>query len=67
MSIHKTLHPEELARRNQLSTRYKNGKKLDLIEDQIRGIRTAINILVTKEQELQEEKKRLSPKTRGAT
>jgi hypothetical protein len=62
MSIHRTLPPEELARRNQLSTRYKNGKKLDLIEDQIRGIRTAINILVTKEKELQEEKKRLSPK-----
>lgn len=62
MSIHKTLPPEELARRNQLATRYKNGKKLDLIEDQIRGIRTAINILVTKEQELQEVKKRLSPK-----
>ena len=62
MSIHKMLPPEELARRNQLSTRYKNGKKLDLIEDQIRGIRTAINILVTKEQELQEVKKRLSPK-----
>jgi hypothetical protein len=51
MSIHRTLPPEELARRNQLSTRYKNGKKLDLIEDQIRGIRTAINILVTKEKE----------------
>ena len=66
MSIHKTLPPEELARRNQLSTRYKTGKKLDLIEDQIRGIRTAINILVTKEQELQEEKKRLLPKMRGA-
>ena len=66
MSIHKTLPPEELARRNQLSTRYKNGKKLDLIEDQIRGIRTAINILVTKEQELQEEKKRLLTKMRGA-
>jgi len=62
MSIHKMLPPEELARRNQLSTRYKTGKKLDLIEDQIRGIRTAINILVTKEQELQEVKKRLSPK-----
>lgn len=57
---------EELARRNQLSTRYKNGKKLDLIEDQIRGIRTTINILITKEKELQEEKKRLSPIMREA-
>ncbi len=62
MSIHKTLPPEELARRNQLSTRYKTGKKLDEVETQIRGIQTAINILVTKEQELQEVKKRLSPK-----
>jgi hypothetical protein len=66
LSIHKTLPPEELARRNQLSTRYKNGKKLDLIEDQIRGIRTAINILVTKEKELLAEKKQLLPKMRGA-
>ena len=62
MSIHKTLPPEELASRHQLAIRYETGKKLDLIEDQIRGIRTAINILVTKEQELQEEKKQLSPK-----
>ena len=63
MSIHKTLPPEELARRNQLSTRYKNGKKLDQIEDQIRGIRTAINILITKERELQEESKKLKEAT----
>ncbi len=62
MSIHKTLPPEELASRHQLAIRYETGKKLDLIEDQIRGIRTAINILVTKEQELQEEKKQLLPK-----
>ena len=66
MSIHKMLPPEELARRNLLATRYKTGKKLDLIEDQIRGIRTAINILVTKEQELQEEKKQLLPKMKEA-
>ena len=63
MSIHKTLPPEELARRNQLSIRYKNGKKLDLIEDQIWGIRTAINILITKERELQEESKKLKEAT----
>ena len=66
MSIHKTLPPEELARRNQLAIRYETGKKLDQIEDQIRGIRTAINILVTKEQELQEEKKQLLPKMKEA-
>ena len=63
MSIHGTLPPEELARRNQLSTRYKNGKKLDLIELQIRGIRTTINILITKERELQEESKKLKEAT----
>lgn len=66
MSIHKTLPPEELARRNQLSTRYKNGKKLDEVETQIRGIQTAIHILVAKGRELQEEKKQLLPKMRGA-
>jgi len=66
LSIHKTLPPEELASRHQLAIRYETGKKLDQIEDQIRGIRTAINILVTKEQELQEEKKQLSPKMKEA-
>ena len=66
MSIHKTLPPEELASRHQLAIRYETGKKLDQIEDQIRGIRTAINILVTKEQELQEEKKQLLPKMKEA-
>ena len=54
---------EELDRRNQLATRYKTGKRLDEIEDQIRGIRTAIHILVTKEQELQEESKKLKEAT----
>ena len=63
MSIHRTLPPEELARRNQLSTRYKTGKKLDEIELQIRGIRTTINILITKERELQEESKKLKEAT----
>ena len=66
MSIHKTLPPEELASRHQLAIRYETGKKLDQIEDQIRGIRTAINILVTKEKELLAEKKQLLPKMRGA-
>ncbi|MDD3083323.1 MAG: hypothetical protein PHW17_13995 [Desulfobacterales bacterium] len=66
MSIHKTLPPEELASRHQLAIRHETDKKLDQIEDQIRGIRTAINILVTKEQELQEEKKQLLPKMKEA-
>ena len=60
------MEPRFIIEAEPVNPRYKNGKKLDLIEDQIRGIRTAINILVTKEQELQEEKKRLSPK-KGAT
>lgn len=63
MSIHKMLPPEELARRNQLATRYKTGKRLDEIELQIRGIRTTINILITKERELQEESKKLKEAT----
>ena len=67
MSIHEVLPPEELASRRQLAIRYETGKKLDQIEDQIRGIRAAINILITKEKELQEEKQQLLPKMRGAT
>ena len=62
MSIHKVLPPEEMARRNQLSSRYKNGQEQDRIYDEIRGIRMAINILIAKEQELQEKSKKLSPK-----
>ncbi len=58
--------PEELARRNQLSTRYKNGQKKDRIDEEIRGIRMAINILILKEKELLEESKKLSPKKKGA-
>ena len=65
MTLHKTLPPEELARRNQLSTRYKNGQKKDRIDDEIRGIRMAINILIQREQELLEESRKLSPKKRG--
>ena len=53
---------EELDRRNQLSSRYKNGQKKDRIDDEIRSIRMAINILIQREQELQEESKKLSPK-----
>jgi len=64
MSIHKVLPPEELASRHQLAIRYETGKKLDETEVQIRSIRTAINILVTRAQELQEEKEQLLPKMR---
>ena len=57
---------EERERRNQLSTRYKNAQRKNRIDDEIRGIRTAINILIQREQELLEESKKLSPKKRGA-
>lgn len=67
MSIHKTLPPEEMASRHQLAIRYEAGKKLDEIDVEIRSIRTVINILVTRAQELQEEKQQLLPKMGGAT
>jgi hypothetical protein len=66
MSRHIPITPEERESRNQLATRYKNGQKKDRIDDEIRGIRMAINILITKEQELQEESRKLSPKRRTA-
>jgi hypothetical protein len=52
---------EEMAERNLLSTRYKNSQKKILIDDQIRGVRTAINILIAKERELIAESEALSP------
>jgi hypothetical protein len=61
-----TILPEERERRNQLSTRYKNGQKKDRIDDEIRGIRMAINILIQRERELLEESRKLSPKKKEA-
>lgn len=61
-----TILPEERERRNQLSTRYKNAQKKDRIDDEIRGIRMAINILIQRERELLEESRKLSPKKKGA-
>ena len=58
----RTLSQEERERRNQLSTRYKNSQEKARIDDEIRGIRLAINILIRREQELQEESKRRAPK-----
>ena len=61
-----TILPEERERRNQLSTRYKNAQKKDRIDDEIRGIRMAINILIQRERELLEESRKLSPKKKEA-
>jgi hypothetical protein len=48
-------------KRPQLSTRYKNQQKRDKIDEQVRGIRTAINILIEKEKELLAESEKLKP------
>ena len=56
---------EEMRERNQLSTRYKNQQKRDKIDDQVRGIRTAINFLIAKEKELLAESEELKPAKGG--
>jgi hypothetical protein len=56
-----TISSEKQRERNQLSTRYRNQQKRDRIDDQMRGIRTAINILIEKEKELIAESEKLKP------
>ena len=53
--------PEELEKRNLLSDRYKNAQKKAILDDQVRGIRTAINILIKKEREPITESEALNP------
>lgn len=56
------MEPRFITEAEPVNPRYKNGQKKDRIDDEIRGIRIAINILIRREQELQEESKRLAPK-----
>lgn len=61
MSRRELPSPEELDRRKQLGTRYKDSQEKARIDDEIRGIRLAVNILISREQELQERSKKLAP------
>ena len=54
-----TIPPEELAGRRALGTRYHAQRRIDQIEDQVRGIRTAVNILIKEEKTLLKEKESL--------
>jgi hypothetical protein len=56
-----TVPPEELHERNLLSTRYLNAQKKAAIDDQVRGIRQAINFLIAKEEVLKREAEKLKP------
>jgi uncharacterized coiled-coil DUF342 family protein len=51
----------EMHGRNLLSTRYHNQQKRDKIDEQVRGIRQAINFLIEKEKELIAESEKLKP------
>jgi len=52
---------EEMRERNLLSTRYRNQQKRDQLDEQVRGIRIAINILIARERELIAESEKLKP------
>lgn len=57
-----TAIPEaEMKERNLLGTRYRNQQKRDKIDEEVRGIRTAINILIAREKELIAESEKLKP------
>ncbi|MDD1759104.1 MAG: hypothetical protein LUQ44_00705 [Methanothrix sp.] len=51
--------PEELAERQALGARYHAQRRIDQIGDLVRGIRTAINILIKEEKALLKEKESL--------
>ena len=51
----------ELRERNVLGSRYMNHRKRDKIDDQVRGIRVAINFLIETERELIAESEALKP------
>ena len=51
-----TVPPEELAERQALGARYHAQRRIDQIGDLVRGIRTAINILIKEEKALLAEK-----------
>ena len=56
-----TISIEEQRERNVLGTRYRNQQARDRIDDQVRGIRTAINFLIEKEKALITESEALKP------
>jgi len=51
-----TVPPEELAERQALGARFHAQRRIDQINDRVRGIRTAINILIKEEKALLAEK-----------
>ena len=51
----------EMEERHKCSTRYKNAQKRAKIGEEIRSIRTAVNILIAREKELQSESDKLKP------
>ena len=59
MSPRSSIPPGELAERRELAARYEEARAKARIDDDIRGIRTAVKYLMAKEKELQEESVRL--------
>jgi len=60
-----TVPPEELAERQALGARYHAQRRIDQIGDLVRGIRTAINILIKEEKALLAEKAALEGEGNG--
>jgi hypothetical protein len=54
----------EMQERHKLADRYHASQEKAKIDDQIRGIRTAINFLIAKEEELRARSAELAPATR---
>lgn len=52
---------DEMEKRHDCVGRYRNAQKKAKIDDEIRCIRTAVNILIAREKELQVESDKLRP------
>jgi hypothetical protein len=56
-----TIPPEEMEKRHRCISRYRKAQRKAKIDEEIWSIRTAINILIEKEKELQAESEKLRP------
>jgi hypothetical protein len=61
MSPRSSIPAGELAERRELAARYEKARAKARIDDDIRGLRTAVRYLKAKEKELQEESASLQP------
>lgn len=56
-----TVPPDEMEKRHRCISRYRKAQKKTKIDEEVRGIRIAVNILIAREKELLDESEKLRP------